>query len=153
MPHNPELSTMLSTLFCWAFFIILIICGIAGYLNRNTKPLELPSLLHEIKNDNVRIGYIDDRPEVNLNDLKKEVQYLKLKKQLAELQRESQIDSLTKTNAETNSIDEKLFNDCVKALMALGENKKSAKKVTFDYFTKNPNIKTVEEFVLGVYKK
>lgn len=144
---------MLSTLFCWAFFIILICCGIAGYFDRNIQPLKYPSIIQEIRNDNVKIGYINDEPIEDINELKKKVQYLKLKKQLLDLQRENEIDKFTKTSDTLSNIDPKLFNDCVKSLIALGESKKSAKKVAFEYFTKNPNIKTVEEFVIGVYKK
>lgn len=48
---------------------------------------------------------------------------------------------------------EKLLEDCVGCLVALGEKKTSARKIVKDFFTKNPNTKTVDEFINGVFKK
>lgn len=46
-----------------------------------------------------------------------------------------------------------LFDDCVAALMSLGEKKTSAMQATAKFLKDNPKIKTIDEFIVGVYKR
>ena len=46
-----------------------------------------------------------------------------------------------------------LIQECIAALVSLGEKKSVAKSTTNNYFTNNPNTKSVEEFIAGVYVK
>lgn len=48
---------------------------------------------------------------------------------------------------------EKLLEECVGCLVSLGEKKTAARKIVKDFFMKNPNTKTVDEFINGVFKK
>ena len=48
---------------------------------------------------------------------------------------------------------EKMIDECVSCLVSLGEKKSNAKKIVKDFFVKNPNVKTVDEFVTGVFAK
>lgn len=100
--------------------------------------------------DNFQLGYIDSPQsstvvtaqiqEVDeLQKLKRQVEMAKLKKQLAEL--------------EEPSFDKALFNDCVDALTGLGTPARKAKAEAQTIFEKNPNIKTVQEFITEYGKR
>lgn len=145
--YEPEVSTFFSQAISWAFFIILIGGGIAGWLN--AKPLKTPDILTDLANDRIQIGYIDDNisNEVNIvvsdedeiTTMKRQIELLKLKKELKSLQQE-------------DSIDDSFFKECVNAMIALGEKNTEAKKRAREILIKNPKINTVDSFIQQVYK-
>ena len=49
--------------------------------------------------------------------------------------------------------DSELIQECIAALVALGEKKSVARSTTNKYFINNPNTKTVEQFIGEVYLK
>lgn len=154
MVINPDFSTMLANIMSFGLIIIMIAGAIAGYNSRNIQPIELPEFIKDLKNDKIKLGYIDtvkiiDTHEEELKSLRKQVEVLKLKKQLNDLQNQTTQQQNTPVIQTINP----LVNDCVDALVALGEKKSSAKKLTETYFAKNPNVKTIEEFIQGVFKK
>ena len=120
-----------------------------GYIQRAT-PLQTPEIIKELKEDNVRMGYINDEiVQAQVVDevatLKEQIQLLKLQKELKQLQKDAQ------TEADSVSWDEKLYNECVQILVSLGEKKSEARRKTSKIFTDNPNI-TSEEFLSKVYQ-
>lgn len=133
------LGTAIGTFFGICFFI--------GVLNGSTeiKPLAIP--------DNFDIGYISDRHSVKqfksnteeINILRNKVQKLKLKRQLAE---ELELKRSKKTRSK-----HALFDECVSTLISLGENKARATQITTEFLEKSPNVKTIDEFITGVFKK
>ena len=155
--YDGGLSDIIVNGMIWIFWIILIGGGILGYLGRTdqnggTRPLTAPPILQELKEGKLTLGYIDDPQEsidvvVQVEDerqeLKKEIELLKLKKQLRELKEEESI------NPQQTS----LINDCVAALVGLGHKKSEARSKANKYFVKNPNTKTVDEFISGVFQK
>lgn len=138
-------SDLLSTLICWAMFLILIGGGVMGYLTRAT-PLGMPDIIQDLKDDKIQLGYIDDGiQEAVVVD---EVQHLKQQVETLKLQRE-----LNKLRAELNEDvqqDDKLFKDCVDSLVALGEKRSDARRMTAKIFKDNPEI-TIEEFIAKAY--
>ena len=147
--YDPETSTALASAMSWAFFLILILSGLAGYFGR-AKALQTPAILQDLKDDKIQLGYIDDNvnDQVNIvvsegedeiSAMKKQIELLKLKKELKSLQEEG-------------SLDKKFFDDCVDALVALGEGKAESKKRTKQILNKNPQINTVDSFIGQVYK-
>ena len=46
-----------------------------------------------------------------------------------------------------------LFDECVSTLISLGENKARATQITAEFLEKSPNVKTIDEFITGVFKK
>ena len=58
-----------------------------------------------------------------------------------------------KKTAEKSEKLENLLEECVGCLVSLGEKKTAARKIVKDFFIKNPNTKTVDEFINGVFKK
>ena len=154
--YDGGLSDIIVNGMIWIFWIILIGGGILGYLGRTdqnggTRPLTAPPILQELKEGKLTLGYIDDPQEsidvvVQVEDerqeLKKEIELLKLKKQLRELKEEESI------NPQQTS----LINDCVAALVGLGHKKSEARSKANKYFVKNPNTKTVDEFITGVFQ-
>lgn len=157
MVVNPDFSTMLANLITFCILAIMVSGAVAGYLSRTVKPLELPEIIKDIKNDKIKLGYIETVKVVDKNDeelrrLRKEVELLKLKKQLNDLHNQPvKTEKVEKVQPiiPVNTI----FNDCVDALIALGEKKSSAKKIAESYFINNPNVKTVDDFIRGVFKK
>tara|TARA_B100000287_G_scaffold227936_1_gene214926 strand:+ start:639 stop:1094 length:456 start_codon:yes stop_codon:yes gene_type:complete len=142
-------SDLLSTLICWAIFLILIGGGIMGYIQR-AAPLQMPGIIQDLKDDKIQLGYIDDNAvEVQVVDevsnLKEQVQLLKLQKELKQLQKDLEGDD------NSNSWDEKVYNECVQILVSLGEKKSEARRKTAKIFQSNPNI-TLEQFVKKVYQ-
>ena len=146
--YQPEVSTFLAQAISWAFFIILIGGGVAGWLN--AKPLQTPDILKDLANDRIQLGYIDDNVNSQVNvalsedgdeiaAMKKQIQLLKLKKELKSLQEESSVDNV-------------FFEECVDAMIALGEKKTEAKKKTKQILAKDPKINTVDSFIQQAYK-
>ena len=89
---------------------------------------------------------------------KEQIQQEKLELQMmrnkvAKLKLEKQLSKLTESNTVAKAIDSALVNDCISSLVALGEKKTDAKKRVEKYFSTNPNTKTVDEFILGVFGK
>ena len=120
-----------------------------GYIQR-AAPLQIPGIIQELKDDNVRMGYINDNTvEVQVVDevsnLKEQVQLLKLQKELKQLKRDLE------TDKSSSSWDDKVYNECVQILVSLGEKKSDARRKTSKIFTQNPNI-TPEEFLNKVYQ-
>jgi hypothetical protein len=113
---------------------------IYGMLNKNVEPLKF--------NDNFDLGYVRDNVPTamvieeqydELKELKRKLEIAKLKKQLAEL--------------EKPTYNNELFNDCVDSLIGLGTPSRKAKAEAQNIFNKNPNIKTVQEFITEYGKR
>tara|TARA_Y100000385_G_scaffold277403_1_gene324305 strand:- start:246 stop:701 length:456 start_codon:yes stop_codon:yes gene_type:complete len=50
-------------------------------------------------------------------------------------------------------VDKAIYEECISCLVTLGEKKTVAKKTVHDFFTKNRDVKTVEEFIEKVFQK
>ena len=85
------------------------------------------------------------REKEELQRMRNKVARMKLQKQMDQLQQSSQAKPKTQANP--------LIEECVEAMVVMGEKKSSAKVVVNNYFASNPNTKTVEEFISGVFKK
>ena len=154
--YDGGLSDIIVNGMIWIFWIILIGGGILGYLGRTdqnggTRPLTAPPIIQELREGKLTVGYIDDPQEsidvvIEVEDetvkLKKEIELLKLRKQLNELKEEASI------NPQQTS----LVDDCVAALVGLGHKKSEARSKANKYFVKNPDTKTVDEFITGVFQ-
>lgn len=153
--YDGGLSDFIVTGMVWIFWIVLIGGGILGYLGRidpqtGVKPLQAPDVIQELKDGKLQLGYIEsNEPEAvivieedEVSKLKKEIELLKLKKQLRQLKEE---DSISPKQAS-------LINDCVEALVGLGHKKSEARSKANKYFVNNPNTKTVDEFITGVFQ-
>lgn len=114
--------------------------------------------------DKFDLGYIEDRPlEVleprkstikvkqveehdELKDLERQVKIAKLKKQLHDLNN-------PESPKESKPSKSPIFDDCVSALTALGSPARKAKAEAQVIFDRNPNIKTVQEFITEYGKR
>ena len=80
------------------------------------------------------------------------VETAKLRKQLAEL-KARQVHAPNSKNKPKDQVDvNPIIKDCIDALVSMGEKKPVAKATVNKYFASNPNTKTVEEFITGVFK-
>ena len=84
---------------------------------------------------------------------REKLQLQMMRNKIAKLKLEKQLSKLTESNTVAKTIDSALVNDCINSLVALGEKKTDAKKQVEKYFSTNPNTKTVDEFISGVFQK
>lgn len=169
---NPE-STMFVAKACGAFIAVFFgICFYIGYAKGEEfgiKPLNC--------SDKFDIGYIspvveapvkvskvkqvdpeEEAEKRRLQKLRNELERMKLEKQLRELRDEISQPKKKPRNepvveTKTSPKENPLFNECVNTLVALGEKKSSAINIVKAYFENNPNTTTVNDFILGVFKK
>ncbi len=119
------------------------ICFVNGLTNKSVKPLKIP--------ERFDLGYIDDPPEappvvaVELPKVKKKKKKKKKKK-----------GKNASPKAKPIPLPERqkhpAYNDCVDALVGLGERRRTAKRTVNKFLTEKPQTKTVEEFVREVFK-
>ena len=132
-----DVLTFLLTITLGSATLVGLLYGMFG----NVKPVKF--------SDSLDLGYIrDDKPsqtlevvaeEDELKELKRQVEIAKLRKQLKELQ--------------DPTSDNNLMKDCVDAITALGTPARKAKTEAQTIFQKNPNIKTVQEFITEYGKR
>lgn len=92
-------------------------------------------------------------PKVQIQNEKLEIQRLrnkyariKVEQQIADLENKKRNDTAgTQTNP--------LIAECVNALVGLGENESKARAKVNKYFANNPNTKTIDEFIAGVFQR
>jgi|TARA_B100000085_G_scaffold112103_1_gene102289 hypothetical protein len=135
-----ELNEMVGGIIGSCVFGYIAINFFVGLFSPDAKPLsdrfELGYIDDNDSNDKVEVA-IEEKDE--LQELRRQVEIAKLKKQLSEL--------------EEPSFDKALFNDCVDALTGLGTPARKAKAEAQTIFEKNPNIKTVQEFITEYGKR
>jgi hypothetical protein len=103
-------------------------------------------------------------PKVEIQNEKFEIQ--RLKNKLARMKVEQEILSFytksaqpaktTKDEPKPKPAKKKvspLIQDCVNALVSLGEKERTARHTVLEYFEENPLTNTVDEFIAGVFKK
>ena len=144
---------IIAQLILGSLVVIFTLSAIGGFLSKTAKPLQL--------SNNFDLGYISDDEVIEqpqevqpamltpgeivveqkdeLKELKRQVEIAKLKNQLAELQKPA--------------FDNNLMKDCVDALTGLGAPARKAKAEAQTIFEKNPNIKTVQEFITEYGKR
>lgn len=138
-------------------FVIAISFSIGWAKADGTKPFS----------DKFDLGYIEDYPlEPNatvvvndydeLKDLERQVKIAKLKKQLQELNKPpepKQTQKKAPKQQPQKPTKPAIFDDCVSALVGLGTPVRKAKAEVQNIFDRNPNIKTVQEFITEYGKR
>ena len=136
--YNPELTHFLTIIVTTFISVFWAVCYMYGVCSKNVKPLTF--------SDKFDIGYIDDnKPDnseliavVNPNPPKTKIKSKAKKK---------------KKEKEISQHDETFVRECVSALVGLGIKSAAAKRNVNDFLDKNPEVKTVEEFIEGIFKK
>ena len=138
-------------------FVIAISFSIGWAKADGTKPFS----------DKFDLGYIEDYPlEPNatvvvndydeLKDLERQVKIAKLKKQLQELNKPpepKQTQKKAPKQQPQKPTKPAIFDDCVSALVGLGTPVRKAKAEVQNIFDRNPNIKTVQQFITEYGKR
>tara|TARA_B100002019_G_scaffold287451_1_gene299481 strand:- start:663 stop:1115 length:453 start_codon:yes stop_codon:yes gene_type:complete len=96
----------------------------------------------------VEIEVVDEYDE--LKDLKRQVEIAKLKQQLHDLNNPKPPIKPTQRPKPTKPA---IFDDCVSALTGLGTPARKAKAEVQNIFDRNPNIKTVQDFITEYGKR
>jgi hypothetical protein len=166
-----------------ALGVFMGLCFLIGVLSGSTeiKPLKIPDKIDigyiSGPSNAYRYTTYDESDNLKaeqdeIKRLRNKVTKIKLERQLAEqleierLIAESNRQKQQENNSSPNHIakqsqaqqkpeDKKhpLFDDCVAALMSLGEKKTSAMQATAKFLKDNPKTKTIDEFIVGVYKR
>jgi hypothetical protein len=117
--------------------------------------------------DKFELGYIEDYPVEQtgvvtpvaeeydeLKDLKRQVEIAKLKQQLNDLNNPpAPKQPAKKSTKQQKPSKPPIFDDCVSALVALGVPARKAKAEAQIIFDRNPNIKTVQDFITEYGKR
>jgi hypothetical protein len=111
--------------------------------------------------DRFELGYMENnnqntttgkQEEDELKVLKREIEIAKLRKELVKL-KARQVHAPNSKNKPKDQVDvNPIIKDCIDALVSMGEKKSVARATVNKYFASNPNTKTVEEFITGVFK-
>ena len=149
--YEPELVkclTMICTVFLAAFWGT---CFINGLINEKVEPLQF--------SDKFDIGYIEsDEPVVVIEQPKKKKKKKKKSKK-AKLKSKAQPKPKPKPKAKPKpepvkpTVDDALMRDCCSALVSLGTSRSESKRAAKEFLLSNPDIKTVEQFIEGIFKK
>jgi len=133
-------------------FVMAISFSIGCYKRDGIKPFT----------DKFELGYIEDTLPMSpsyvqvvdeydeLKDLERQVKIAKLKKQLTEINNPK---PPRKPAVKSKPSKPAIFDDCVSALVGLGTPARKAKAEAQIIFDKNPNIKTVQEFITEYGKR
>jgi hypothetical protein len=139
-----------------ASMVIIFTCSVLyGLFSNNVKPLKVSNKfdLGYIVEDEITQQYevvVEEQDELKV--LKREVEIAKLRKQLVEL-KARQVHAPNSKNKPKDQVDvNPIIKDCIDALVSMGEKKSVARATVNKYFASNPNTKTVEEFITGVFK-
>lgn len=85
--------------------------------------------------EHIELARIDDDYD-ELADLKRQVEIMKLKQQLAGYDEPAK-----------PTVDNSLAQDCISALVSMGEKKSAARSKVHKFLQQNPNVKSVSEFI------
>ncbi len=150
---------IIAQLILGSMVVLFTLSAIAGFFSKTTKPLQL--------SNNFDLGYVRDdevfeepqevqivvEEKDELKELKRQVEIAKLRKELVEL-KARQVHAPNSKNKPKNQSDvNPILQDCTDALIALGVPKRKAKAEAQNIFQKNPNIKTVQEFITEYGKR
>jgi len=140
--YTSELSDFLANLILMAFIFIFLGGLLYGYIN-NCEPVKF-GILEDLKKGKIPLGYIDDDSElVDYNEQPAVVTVEVVKEKKKKKKKEKEI----------SQHDETFVRECVSALVGLGIKSAAAKRNVNDFLDKNPEVKTAEEFIKGIFKK
>lgn len=111
----------------------------SGLSQAQPSPLRIPEYI------DTGVGFRESAPPVNHNA---ELQALRL--ELENLKKRSE-PPIPKPKPKTT--ENPLVQECINALESLGEKRSAARATVNKYFLNNPNTKTVEQFIEGVFKR
>lgn len=149
----PVYVSIAATLFSIAIGVFFFMCFMDGMTNQNVEPFRVP--------DRFDIGYVDESP-VQTVVVKQEPRPKKTKKpkkakkskqpkQIKKPKKSPQ--AYSRPKKEEVKTNDKLAEDCVLALVGLGTKQSDARRAVNRFFLENPGTKTVEEFILEIFKK
>ena len=155
--YEPVVVDYLSIVIALAIGAFIAVCVLWGAINPDSvEPFKIP--------DKFELGYIEDNNPLSetcqlaeeyeydeLKDLERQVKIKKLKQQLKEMDEPKT--KTTPKKVETKQQVNPLITECVQALVAMGEKQSVARATVNKYFVNNPNTKSVEDFISGVFKK
>lgn len=88
-----------------------------------------------------------------LDDIEREkADIQRLRNKVARMKLERELEKLEGTRQEPAKVNP-LIPECIEALVALGEKKSVARAKVNKFFVDNPNVKTVDQFIAGVFQR
>ena len=136
--ENPEFVNLLVKFFGVMVGVFWFLCFCNGLFNKKVKPLKIP--------DRFDIGYIDDPLHQQVVVVKQQTSTPKKKNRI-------QLDSKQEDVIHDSNIDNAFLNDCIGTLINLGTKRREAQLIASQFLSANPHVNTIEQFILGVYKR
>ena len=134
-----DTATWLQGSFGVAITLFMVFCFLHGFYNpEKYSTIKIPE-------------HIDTGISFTGTDHSDELQALRA--EIAQLKQQRQRKQQTKPKPKPKEEDNSLINDCVATLVGLGEKKSAARATVNKYFVNNPETKTVDEFIAGVFKR
>jgi len=151
--YEPELVNYL-TMICTVFLAVFwATCFIHGLINEKIEPLQF--------SDKFDIGYIESDEPVVTKQPKAKKKKKKSKKTKPKSKTKPKPKPKTKPKPKVKpkpepvkpTVDDALMRDCCSALVSLGTSRTESKRAAKEFLLSNPDIKTVEQFIEGIFKK
>ena len=148
--ENAELVFSIANVIAFGLSCFFAMMFIGGYL---LGPDHVPPLKIDDKFD---LGYIrDDKPSTL--ETSSNTQYYATLESVEIKQKKKKKKNKKKKPVQKPAISpappKPIVNECIEAMIALGEKKSQARATVNKYFVSNPKTKTVDEFISGVFKK
>lgn len=141
--YTSELSDYLGSFFVPILLIVFISAVIRGYC---FGPIaKKPSWLQELQEGRFNMGYIEDDPVAT--------EFVKMEILTEEMPTKKHTKELPTKELPTKQHTEEFIEECTASLANLGIKRAAAKRNTTTFLDKNPDIQTVEEFIIGIMKK
>lgn len=126
--------------FAIALFMVIVFFA-SGMSNRPAPSIKIPERI----DTGIRLSDNHDY-SLEISQLKREINALKTKERPQVVKQPT----VAKLKESDNT---GLIQDCIDTLIGLGEKKSVARSTVNKYFVNNPNTKTVDEFIAGVFKR
>ena len=173
----PEIMSFIAGVLGLAFGVFMVCCFFIGYI---LGPEKVPPLTLDLEKDvndqdlfAVATGNEEylaahctlpptpdkvaiDQEKLRIQQLKNQIARMKLERELEQLkqyrQQPPEVPKSKPITVENHECD-KLFEECVSALVVLGYKNNEARKMAGSFFQANPDVKTVDQFISGVFKR
>lgn len=149
----------LSSFILFSLFFVVLVSFIYGFISDKVEPLKF--------NDHFDLGYITEEEAVvetqpkPVDTTKEQLQQVKLQQEIIKLKKaQLELKQMQEKPVKNKPVKQKavkpantLVQDCISALVNMGEHRSSARRIVNKFLAENPQTKTVEQFIVGVFKK
>lgn len=145
---DTDFNFFIARIICFLFTAFCLVCVAYGAVNKNSEPFKI--------SDKFDIGYISEPEEHGIVVVEDDKKILELENKIKDLERKLSKPAGKKQSFKNNQASQQnneLLDECISALVNLGEKKSIARKDALQYLKNNPQTQTVEQFISGIFKR